>query len=177
MSVVVRMERLAPPGPKRTEAHRRNGRRKAIWVWGDPGRDPAIGSMKVATPTPTSVVARRAASALRAGAVLRIQAGPTLISITIAGGSASSARVLEKNRVRQTSQYGSSRIVVTTPASANEDAKGARGTAPTMKTTTRGSRSKLAGAALKPRTKTAATTGSPQVLAKRPRTRGARPTP
>src|SRR2546426_5523653 len=59
MSVVVRMERLAPPGPKRTEAHRRNGRRKAIWVWGDPGRDPAIGSMKVATPTPTSVVARR----------------------------------------------------------------------------------------------------------------------
>src|SRR3989449_7064316 len=150
MSVVVRMERLAPPGPKRTEAHRRNGRRKAIWVWGDPGRDPAIGSMKVATPTPTSVVARRAASALRAGAVLRIQAGPTLISITIAGGSASSVRVLEKNRVRQTSQYGSSRIVATTPASANEDAQGGKRPAPTLQAGARGSASKLAGGAPHP---------------------------
>src|SRR3989441_11570654 len=127
MSVVVRMERLAPPGPKRTEAHRRNGRRKAIWVWGDPGRDPAIGSMKVATPTPTSVVARRAASALRAGAVLRIQAGPTLISITIAGGSASSVRVLEKNRVRQTRQYGSAPSGGHTAAPANRDPRGGKG--------------------------------------------------
>src|SRR2546422_10241055 len=133
MSVVVRMERLAPPGPKRTEAHRRNGRRKAIWVWGDPGRDPAIGSMKVATPTPTSVVARRAASALRAGAVLRIQAGPTLISITIAGGSASSVRGVEMDRVRQTSQYGSSLISGATPASAHADAEGPRSAAPTAK--------------------------------------------
>src|SRR2546428_10458361 len=175
MSVVVRMERLAPPGPERTEAHRRNGRRKAIWVWGDPGRDPAIGSMKVATPTPTSVVARRAASALRAGAVLRIQAGPTLISITIAGGSASSVRVLEKNRVRQTSQYGSPRIVVTTPASADEDAKGGRRPAPTMKTTTRGSVSKLAGGGLNPPAKTAAPTGPPPVPGEKPPTPGAPP--
>src|SRR5262249_58508758 len=82
------------------------------------------------------------------------------------GSSGSAVRTLEKKRGRQTAQYGSSRSAVTTPASRNDETKGATRTAPTRKASTRRSESKRVGASLSRRTQAAATNASLQLVTK-----------
>jgi hypothetical protein len=172
-SAVVRSDRAAPPGPKRTAAQRINGRRKASSVRGESGMAPRplIGPAKTTMPTARSVPARNTASACRARDAPCNQADPAVITATRAGTSVTAVSTLEKSRVRQTSQYGSPRSVITTAASANEEAKGARSTTMTMNTTTRRSVSKRTGASLHQRIPAAARRASLQLVIKSESTR------
>ena len=88
------------------------------------------------------------------------------MAVMRAGTSVSSVRTLEKNRVRQISQYDSLRSHETTAASANDERNGAARPAAPMKTTTRRSVSKRAGASLNRRTPVAAMSASLQFVAK-----------
>ena len=76
-------------------------------------------------PTTSGAAASSTPSSRRCGAASRIQGQPRVTPITMIGTSISSVRVLAKNRVRQTSQYGSPLKSVTTAASANDDRNGA----------------------------------------------------
>ena len=109
---------------------------------------------------------RTAASKRRRAGAAQSQAGPAVIAMASAGTRVSSVRTLEKNRVRQISQYGSGRSHDTTAASANDDTNGATSPAAPMKTATRRSVSKRAGASLNRRTPRAAMRASLQFVAK-----------
>ena len=121
---------------------------------------------KAMVPTKSSVAPRSAASSAPAAGRRPDPAGPAVIAMASAGTSVSSVRTLEKNRVRQISQYGSGRSHDTTAASANDDTNGATRPAAPMKTATRRSVSKRAGASLNRRTPRAAISASLQFVAK-----------
>src|SRR5262245_38420470 len=128
-----------------------------------------------ASPTPnpeartageSSKAPRSAASSRRWTDDVEIHAGPVVITAARAGTRVNSVRTLEKKRVRQISQYGSGRSHDTTAASANDDTNGATRPAAPMKTATRRSVSKRAGASLNRRTPRAARSASLQFVKK-----------
>jgi hypothetical protein len=90
-----------------------------------------------------------------------------VIATTMAGTSVSSVSMLEKNRVRHTSQYGSPLKLATSAASPKDDTKGATSTAPTMNAAIRRSVSNRPGASLRLRTVRAAMSASLQLVTNR----------
>ena len=106
----MRSERLAPPDPNRTAAHRMKGRKNAIEACGElrVGHGPPAAVSKQVIPTTRRATDRNAASRILLADNARSQARPDIITTTIAGTSVSSVRTLEKNRVRHTNQYRSS---------------------------------------------------------------------
>ena len=100
----------APGVPNRTAAHRRNGSCKASGAWLDTARSggssystpPKSAEPITIRPTPTA-----AASPIRLHDRIRIQRGRPRATPTTAGTIVSCARMLLKNRWRQTVQYGS----------------------------------------------------------------------
>ncbi len=113
---------------------------------------------------PNGTTASPTASSRRRSEACRSHCRPCVIATTMAGTSVSSVSMLEKNRVRHTSQYGSPLKPATTAASANDDTKGATRTAPMMNAAIRRSVSKRPGASVRLRTATAAISASLQLV-------------
>ena len=105
---VVSSETLVPPGPNRTAAQDSAGSSRAR---GTPGE--ARNALECSTASITSVhmpngsTASPTASSRRRSEARRSHCRPCVIATTMAGTSVSSVSMLEKNRVRHTSQYGS----------------------------------------------------------------------
>ena len=123
---MVRRERLAPPGPKRTAAQSRSGRKSASDAQAEPRitLEAPVSGVNTTIPADRRPIRRSAASTRRQGEADRIQRVRFAITVAMTGTSASSVSTLEGNRVVQTAQYASPRSPATTAASRKDDTNG-----------------------------------------------------
>ena len=140
-STVASTDSPTPADPKRTAAHKRNGRKGASGAFWRPMRPASCATANATRLTPPVIAAT---SSQRRSGHCSTPRLPVMMPAT-AGTIASCASTFDRNRIFHTVQYASPWIALTTPASRNVDARGATTPPKTTKTAMRRSVSNLDG--------------------------------